>query len=143
MLEIDKRGSPLPRLAKALKNLRSLEIIIEHLPFRELSPNSREHWAVKARAVRAQREEAGWLAKLQWGNQKPMKHARISYQFIVMDNRRRDTLNLENACKSMVDGIVDAGVLTDDDSKHLEVGHITLHQGKADQTIITIQEVIG
>ena len=142
MTKKDTRGSPLPRLAKALKNLRKLEIIVEHLPYRELSPNSREHWAVKARAVKAQREEAGWLAKVQWKDQKPMTHARINYQFIVTDKRHRDIENTYSACKSFVDGLVDAGVLIDDDSKHLEVGSIKLSPGNTNQTIILIEEVV-
>ena len=41
--------------------MNKIEIKIKHLPYPELSPNSRVHWAVKARAVKASREEIGWL----------------------------------------------------------------------------------
>jgi len=128
----------LPTMSEAVK--RECTIIIPHLPFRELSQNSRVHWAVKARAVKAQREEAGWLAKAQWQNRPPMTHARISYEFTVKDKRRRDISNLVSACKSLEDGIVDAGVVVDDDAKHLEVGHILLTRGDTEQIIIKVEE---
>lgn len=35
-----------------------------------------------------------------------------------MDNRKRDTHNLSRALKPLVDGLVDAGVCVDDDTKH-------------------------
>lgn len=34
------------------------------------------------------------------------------------DNRRRDTHNLSRALKPLVDGLIDAGVCVDDDTKH-------------------------
>ncbi len=40
--------------------MRKLQVEIEHLPYTELNPNSREHFMVKARAVKASREEIGW-----------------------------------------------------------------------------------
>ncbi len=121
--------------------MRNLKIIIPHMPFRELSPNSRVHWAVRARAVRAQREEVGWLAKSQWQSQDPMKHARIIYEFMVKDKRHRDFDNLITACKSFQDGLVDAGVLVSDDSKHLELGQCNVMQSDAEQTVIKLKEL--
>lgn len=135
--------NPLPALASVIENLREYVITVDHLPDRNLSPNSRVHWAVKARSVRAQREEAGWLAKAEWGNQKPMLRARISYEFKVTNKRQRDIDNLVSACKSFQDGLVDGGVLSSDDSEHLEVGYSILSQGEAEQTIIKIEEIIG
>ena len=138
----EMRENPLSRLAKAIENLRECRITIDHLPFRELSPNARHHWAVKARAVKAQREEVGWLAKSVWGNQSPMTHARISYEFKVTDKRYRDIDNLVSACKSFQDGLVDGGMLASDNSEHLDVGYSTLSQGEAEQTIIAIKEIV-
>ena len=137
------RENPLPRLAKALESLRACQLIFDHLPFRELSPNARHHWAVKARAVKAQREEAGWLAKSVWGNQDPMTYARISYEFKVTDKRQRDIDNLVSACKSFQDGLIDGGVILKDDSEHLAWWKATITQGKAEQTIVRIEEIIG
>jgi len=78
--------------------MRTLKIVIEHLPYAELSPNSRVHWVVKNRAVRASKEEIGWLAKSQWHDDKAMMRARISYEFHVKDKRHRDLDNLLAMC---------------------------------------------
>ena len=134
---------PLPRLAKALENLRSLEIVIDHLPYSELSPNSRIHWAVKARAVRASREEIGWTAKSQWIDQPPMIYARVSYKFEVKDKRHRDIDNLISSCKSFQDGLVDAGIISSDDSEHLKLGQCSVEQSDVSRTIIRIEEMVG
>ena len=120
---------------------RRLAIFISHLPYPELSPNSRIHWAVKARAVRASREEVGWLAKAQWRDQKPMMRARISYEFRVADNRKRDFDNLLSSCKAFQDGLIDAGVIFYDDARHLEIGQVKVVQSNAEQTIITVEEL--
>lgn len=122
--------------------MRTLTIKLEHLPFRELSPNSRVHWAVKARAVRAAREEVGWLAKDKWQGQEPLNYARVTYEFYTLQKRRRDIDNLVASMKSSLDGLVDAGVLVSDDSTHLELGRCNVKQGDADQTIIIVEEIV-
>lgn len=121
--------------------MRILTISIDHLPYRELNPNSREHWAVKARAVKASREEIGWLAKEQWHDGKPMMRARISYDFQVTDKRKRDLDNLLAMCKPWQDGLIDVGVIFYDDAQHLEIGHITLKQSDVEQSIVTVEEI--
>ena len=120
---------------------RKLVIIIEHLPYTELSPNARHHWAVKARAIRASREEIGWLAKVEWHDDEPMMRARISYEFQVKDKRHRDLDNLLAMCKPWQDGLIDAGVIFYDDAKHLELGYIKVIQGNVEQSIITVEEL--
>jgi len=120
---------------------RKLVITVEHLPSPELSPNARHHWAVKARAVKASREEVGWLAKVQWHDDKPMVKARISYEFHVKDKRRRDLDNLLAMCKPYQDGLIDVGVLAYDDAEHLEIGYVKEMPGDADCSIITVEEV--
>lgn len=122
---------------------RKLIITVEHLPYPELSPNARHHWAVKARAVKASREEIGWLAKVQWHDDEPMIKARISYEFHVKDRRVRDTDNLLNnlTIKSWVDGLVDVGVLLLDDMEHLEIGSVRVLRADADGSIITVEEL--
>ena len=123
--------------------MRTLIIKIDHLPYTELSPNSRLHWAIKARAIKASREEVGWLAKAQWKDQKPMMKARISYEFLIRDRRRRDADNLLAACKPFTDGLIDAGVIFYDDIEHLETGlNRTIFDTK-DETVITIVELRG
>lgn len=125
---------------------RHITIEIDHLPYSELNPNSRLHWAVKARAVKASREEIGWLAKSKWrykyGDASPMTKARISYEFHTKDKRRRDLDNLLAMTKPWQDGLIDVGVIFYDDSQHLEIGSIKIIQGNVEQSIIIIEEVL-
>ena len=121
--------------------MRTLEIVIDHLPFRELSPNSRCHYMIKARAVKASKEEVGWLVKTQWHDDKPMTRAQISYEFRVKDRRHRDLDNLLASCKAYQDGLIEVGVIFYDDADHLTIGRCNVKQGDAEQTIIRIEEI--
>jgi crossover junction endodeoxyribonuclease RusA len=116
-------------------------ITIEHLPDRKLSPNARCHWAVKSKAVKLQREEVGWMAKIRARGRTPIAKAMISYTFIVKDKRHRDIDNLVAACKSFQDGLVDGGLLLKDDSGHLSVGFSRIEQGEKEMTIIKIDSI--
>jgi len=91
--------------------------------------------------MRNAREEVGWLAKTEWKDQKPMVRARISYEFLIKDRRKRDADNLLAACKPFTDGLIDASVIFYDDIAHLEYGLIRAVYADKDQTIITIEEL--
>lgn len=80
-----------------------------------LSQNARSHWRAKAKLTSNYRFE-GWAAcragdipKLQ------AKEATIAVRFNFHDQRRRDVQNFMASIKSLVDGIVDYGLLSDDD----------------------------
>ncbi len=121
--------------------MRNLKVILDHLPYSELNPNSRLHWAVKARAVKASREEIGWLAKVQWHDDKPMMRARISYEFHTKDKRRRDLDNLLSSAKAWQDGLIDVGVIFYDDADHLEIGSVKVVPDNTERTIVTVEEI--
>ena len=121
--------------------MRKLIVTIEHLPYPELSPNSRLHWAVKARAIKAAKEEIGWLAKSQWHDDKPMMRARISYEFHLKDNRVRDLDNLYTSTKALTDGLIEAGVIFYDDARHLEIGGVKAMVTGTEETIIKVEEL--
>ncbi len=123
--------------------MRTLKITLEHLPSSTLNPNARKHWAEVACATSDAREEAGWLAKEQWHDDKPMMHAMISYEFTVRVDRARDEDNLIAACKPFQDGLIDAGVIFFDDAKHLKLGSVTINKGDRDSMTITIRELDG
>lgn len=95
------------------------------LPPRELHQNTARvgHWSVKSKAVKLYRSAAHAMA-IAAGRPRscPWRAARLSVQFRVPDKRRRDVLNYLAALKSGIDGIVDAGVLVDDDK--LEIGSV-------------------
>jgi len=64
--------------------------------------------------------------------------ATIYYEFIVTNKRRRDIDGLLGACKPFQDGLVDAGILLDDDWQHLQIGGAKIILGKQEQTRIGI-----
>ena len=123
--------------------MRKLELTIPHLPYRELSPNSREHYMVKAKVTKIAKDEIGWLAKAQWHDNKPMMKARISYMFHAKDHRRRDFDNLLSACKAYQDGLIEVGVLFYDDADHLEIGDVSITTDVEDKIYITVEEIAG
>ncbi len=117
-------------------------IELNHLPPPDLNPNNlrRLHWSVRHKATREAKDEIGWLAKVDWHDEKPMMKARISYEFHSADHRRRDLDNLLSACKAYQDGLIEVGVLFYDDAAHLEIGSVKMLQDGEDKTVITIEE---
>ena len=61
--------------------------------------------------------------------------------FYVKDERRRDIKNMEAALKPLWDGIVDAGILVDDDYKHLRHGESKVLVGKERKVVVVLEEV--
>jgi crossover junction endodeoxyribonuclease RusA len=77
--------------------------------------NSREHWAAKARTTQQVRFTASRLCE-------PLRRANkieVVLTYFPKDSRRRDADNLVATLKPICDGIVDAGVVTDDDPSHM------------------------
>lgn len=78
-------------------------------PDRVLSPNARCHWSVKAKAAKAYRRDAGWLAKasgdkIEVGRELVYVHV----YFFPPDKRRRDLDGMLSSIKAGLDGIADA-----------------------------------
>ncbi|MBT0772320.1 hypothetical protein KIH74_25470 [Kineosporia sp. J2-2] len=90
-------------------------------PHALLNANHRMHWRRKAERTRFWRELAMYTtrAALQAGTVVPMERARIVAQFRFPTGHRRDVGNLAPTVKAIMDGLVDAGLLPDDDDKHL------------------------
>lgn len=70
-----------------------------------------------------------------------MLYAIIDYEFTIPVSRRRDQDNLIAACKPWQDGLVDAGVLVQDDTEHLKLGSVSIVKGPRGSTKITVIEV--
>lgn len=90
-----------------------------------LSANGREHWRPKAAATRTIRDAAHLAVKgspalrramLAARGGPVMERAHVLAVLHPADRRRRDPANIYPAVKAALDGIVDAGVLADDDS---------------------------
>ena len=82
-----------------------------------LTSNQRLHWGERARRTRALR----WLATLAYREAgKPrMEVAHCVATLTYRDQRRRDDHNIMPTLKACVDGVVAAGLLPDDNHKHL------------------------
>ena len=104
------------------------------LPPAALHAHAKGHWRDKTTATRRYREEAYFLAliamkescgEIPKAEANEPARGRLSVAFYWPDNRRRDTLNAIQGLKPAVDGIVDAGVLSDDSWQVLQIGEIT------------------
>ena len=89
--------------------------IILPWPTKDLSPNARGHWAVKARAKKAYRALCAWQAKSQGMTRSDAKRLHLKITFVPPNRRARDLDNMLASLKSGLDGLCD--VLGVDDSK--------------------------
>lgn len=89
------------------------------LPDRVLSPNSRNHWAVKSKAVKAARMTARIEARrvLSDARMEPprWKVATMSVVlFLGPRNKQPDPDNIIASLKAYIDGLADAGIVAND-----------------------------
>ncbi|MFD4397253.1 hypothetical protein [Kitasatospora sp. NPDC058478] len=82
-----------------------------------LNANERLHWSAKARKSRAIRDAAGWTARHH--KVPPLVRARITFVVHPARGGRLDPHNWYPSAKAAIDGLVDVGVLPDDDHTHL------------------------
>jgi crossover junction endodeoxyribonuclease RusA len=82
-----------------------------------LTLNQRWRWEPKARLTAEIRETVAWLAK---GARIPTAgFARVQLHYAPGRQGRIDPMNLCATSKPAIDGLVDAGVVDDDDSRHV------------------------
>jgi crossover junction endodeoxyribonuclease RusA len=83
--------------------------LILELPWasRDLHPNARVHWAKRAKAAKAARADAAWIAKAAGVSKMDAKALSITATFCPPDNRRRDIDSMLASMKSAFDGIAD------------------------------------
>lgn len=97
--------------------------IILPLPPAVLSPNrpcsSRGGRMKKAAVSKKCRRLAREAIEAECIESGPWAMASVKATFYHAQDRRRDEWNYAAMCKAYVDGVVDAGLLVDDDSKHL------------------------
>lgn len=73
-----------------------------------LSPNSRQHWAQKARATKTYRHACWALTKQANIRTIPAGRVSVLLEFVPPDRRHRDRDNMLAAMKSGLDGLADA-----------------------------------
>lgn len=90
------------------------------VPMKVFSLNARPHWAQRHRVTAVLRR---WV-ELEARQAGLGAHDRVQVRvtFHPPDRRRRDRDNLVRVQKTMVDGLVDAGVVPDDTPEHVDVG---------------------
>lgn len=93
-----------------------MRLSIDSPPLRD---NDRKHWAIKARET-AKLRTLSWALAIDY-RIPPLERARIVLHWQPATKRRRDQLSIAPTLKPLVDGLVDAGVLPDDDSEHAEL----------------------
>ena len=77
-------------------------------PPRELSPNSRTHWAKKAKAAKAYRLDCFYLAKEAKVTAPKEGPINLHIEFVPPDRRPRDLDNMLASIKSGLDGLAEA-----------------------------------
>lgn len=88
---------------------------------RPLSMNDRAHWRVKAKQTKHVRTAAAtWAQALRIP---PLRRVAVEVHYAPRDSRKRDAINLAPTIKATEDGIVDAGVVPDDDGRYVEPTH--------------------
>ncbi|WP_136314442.1 hypothetical protein [Actinomyces procaprae] len=87
-----------------------------------ISANDHRHWRyrhARAKSIRSVAEQTARFTRAP-----RLERARIVIEILFPDRRRRDTHNLMATAKPIVDGLVDAGLLPDDDARHLVGPHL-------------------
>lgn len=86
-----------------------------------LSLNGRDHWAKRNR-ITQDIKDAAWAMAMRAavaGKVPAFQRAEITVTYQPPDKRRRDPDNLAPTGKAAIDGLVLAGILPDDNSKHV------------------------
>src|SRR5437879_8375105 len=83
-----------------------------------LTDNMRLHWRQRAERVRLVRDGVHWLAKQQHIG--THSHVTVQLHYAPGDNRRRDEDNLNPTSKAACDGLVDAGIRSEEHTSELQ-----------------------
>lgn len=113
------------------------------LPPRACWQNHRGHWSKGSKARQQQRFTARVRALEVMNRAEPRwEKATVRFEFYWPDARRRDPLNAMAAMKAAVDGLVDAGVLADDDQLMPETPAFEVDK-KNPRVVVVIRPVAG
>ena len=109
-------------------------------PGKLLSLNDRTHWATQARLKKAWRGTTGWAA-LQLPKSFRPANSKILVEVVLPVKRmqRRDAHNFVATVKPIVDGLVDAGVVTDDDTTRVVTAEPSFAVG--DRVVVTVSKI--
>ena len=117
-----------------------MRIELGHLPDPALSPNKRLHYMELYKAKASAKQEAAALVLAQGKPPRPYEKAHITITWVAKDKRRRDTDNLFSSMKAYIDGLVEAGLLVDDDAMRASYT-LRYERGTRNTTIIEVEEL--
>lgn len=108
-------------------------------PAPPLSLNDRGDWKARYGKTRAVRKVAASFVRA--AHIAPASRIRVTLTYHPRDGRRRDEDNLVATLKPICDGIVDAGVVVDDDPAHMakDMPVITTPDTKDPRLLLTIE----
>lgn len=101
-----------------------------------LNANQRMHWAPKNRITQAWRNATHYMARQ--AQLPSMECAHITILVHKTNNRTYDVHNLMPTMKAAIDGLIDHGLLPDDNNKHLTGPDLRVG-ARRDRAAITIQ----
>ena len=106
----------------------------------KLHAHNSGHWRAKAAATKQARE----LARMLVHGQTPIEGvAVLDILFHVPDRRRRDLLNMCQSLKPVIDGVVDAGIISGDHWEVLRIGSIeVVKQGSIVEAVLTFRAAV-
>ena len=119
-----------------------MRIELGQLPDRNLNPNKRLYFLNLHNAKRAAKEVAMGLVLEQGRPAIPYAKAHITITWVAKDKRRRDTDNMFASMKAYIDGLVEAGLLVDDDAMRVSYT-LRYERGTRNNTIIEVEELDG
>jgi hypothetical protein len=101
------------------------DVLVVSVPGIPPGPNSRRHWSQRARDD-AEWRRTGFLCAKDAINRGeasgyPWGRVRVRYVSTTPSRRSRDPDNLIGACKPLLDGLRDAGVIIDDSHEHVTI----------------------
>jgi len=109
----------------------------------KLHSHNTGHWRTKAAAVKELRRLAERkTCKLLPPNFDTWPAAIVDYLFVVPTRHRRDFANMIQSQKAAIDGVVDAGLIPDDDWQHLDIGRVSCVVDKlSPRVLLTFRKV--
>lgn len=113
------------------------------VPPKHLQPNKKCSWQTKARLTKKARTNARLMALVALDRRPapywPKVRIRVTWFFRLA--RRRDEKNLDGWLKAYIDGLVDAGIMIDDNADVVRWGLTWIHIRKAsnDEVLFTIE----
>ncbi len=132
-------GKTRPRTSRGGQD-NSIRLTAGPLP-KACSKNARGHWATAAAAAKEFRFEVYLSAFTSIITYRHMPWGHITVDLCLCKKRvprRIDPDNVWSMFKPGLDGLVDAGIVADDDTEHVTLGTITTEKADTDETMITI-----